>query len=271
MAIIKQMIINAGTYPACNLDGMNTTGVGTLFNVARIAGGAANGGDCVRWTQLANGGVHTQYTYGWTINQMEPGGTDPALGSTRYHRFYVKPVGTQDYTGNNGPWYTKFILQGVDNPGVDEGRMIVNFGVGHINNADTYAEPTKNVSGIGVICGPMSNNNWHSVQVEVKSATTLLGTNGSLKIWFDQDNFGSPTDTETGINLTVNGWGGQSTAIMGGFAQTTVALTGLVVHDVDRYQYADSFDSSWFANMGGGGGATAVPVFVDNSRRQGIL
>lgn len=100
----------------------------------------------------------------------------------------------------------------------------------------------------------------------------LMQADARLRLWVDTMTVGSPVIDTTDLGITTVAWSGGQLRYGGflGFDPGAVPFnlwSPAPILDMGTFQLGDTFDSTW----GTGGAATAVPVFVANSKRQGIL
>lgn len=232
--------------------GFATRTVPAQVTYTNAAGAGPAGLDALRVTHLVQGS-HAQYTHGLSTAGVE---SQPAIGATRYHRLRYRIVGTPDFTANSGAWENKFLIFGTGGAESSGGRVIL-----YIRNPSAGVwrwEWSKNVAINGPDVSSPSIDTWHALQVAVRSSSILNATDARLDLWHDNDDVDNPTGSVSGDAISTSGWGD---AGFGSFADTTLATPGAIQYLIGNYEYATTFDATWFANMDGALIPRATPRF----------
>lgn len=93
---------------------------------------------------------------------------------------------------------------------------------------------------------------WNSIQYEIQSSSTPTANDAVLKLWFNNNNFGSPTAVSVdGFPLKVTGWSAFNDCDSAGFRWGPGTFEPInedasLICDWADFQIASSFDSNWY-------------------------
>lgn len=129
-------------------------------------------------------------------------------GHTIRVSFFIKFLSPQQ----SGSFAVKQWILGDSDPNPDESRIISTLqswqdgrGGGDCTESgitECFAiDIDRNIDGVySFILGP-TQDTWHSVQWVIKTSSTAVATDGSFRLYFDNDVFASPTHTRSGLAL----------------------------------------------------------------------
>jgi hypothetical protein len=226
-------------------------GEGTLFTRAAFATGGP-GNRPYATIDFIPVGVHSQPYSGWEATSI---GGVPSQGAARYVRYRMWVNSGFNATGNNGPWGNKAWMIG--DGGVGGNRIIALERV-RTGDTDFNINVEKGIDNL-MPYQLVSQGSWHSFQCEVQSSSTGVATDGWIKLWYDNDTYGSPSKENLNLALPVTDWNNFRFGSF--FNETTVASGGSVGLRFAQVEYADTFDSSYHANLNSGGGGGSAIAF----------
>lgn len=202
------------------------------------------GGNAIQFSHNVNNGASGQYNYGFD-KVVEAGGI--SAGASRFWRLKMKFIGTQNW----GSFTNKFIADGTDDgdPSGVGGRWILYLREGTPVFGETgnalYA--MKNIGLDGPRKASIPADAGFAYQIEVKTNNPVGTANGYMKMWFNNDNYSSPTSEVTGMDLSSYLRGG---ANLGFYGDSILQAGNRVVYQIGGYEYDDAFDATWYTNMG---------------------
>lgn len=219
---------------------------GTYFHLTRSLSGGPGNRPYVNATNLVVGDIH-QFYAGWS----KTGLASVADGVSRFARCYLRVRSPFNATGNDDPWTSKWAMIG-DQGGAAENRVIAQLAT-RIDDTDIQLRITKNIGPVpdeGTTDYNLTSliNTWIALQYEARPGS---GT-GYIKLWVNNDTFGSPSRSSSLFTISGANWTSYDIGPAGFYNNASTAAGGSVIIDIAKIEYADSFDSSWFANMGSG-------------------
>jgi hypothetical protein len=248
--------VAGASFPLCGAD----TNLGSLEGVnwswswQNAIGPAGEGG--IRIVHIGDTDETQEYYVGghvWAV---------PSVGQNacRYFREKIKflsPINWQDEIG--GRFGGKHISWGQDGTN-DSSRMFVNVRSdlsvpGGVNEpTEILLQTDKNVD------GPPSQSSVHDLthsviyylQVEACTSVTSGSSDGSLKVWINNNTYGSPTAQNSGgfawPALDLN-------QVRVGMYFESLGTTGSASWEIYAFEYDDQFSTDWNGSGAGGGGA----------------
>jgi hypothetical protein len=268
VAIFVQSNFASGQGPAYGFPGAGdniTNNDGFFFNVTELATGGPDGGPCLQFDHIADtdqtpaqGGT-LQYNFGWGVNGIAAA----SAGAARYVRFKIRiatgfnmlawhPVNV----GEEDTWQAKYWELGPG--GTDSNSRIL----GHLGDTDAQHPTNGNVL-VGCQVGIESNEirrglvagSWHAVQVRIQSSTPVDAVNGHIAQWIDNDTVGSPNDQTINQIINTEHWDEFTFQLI---THTVLKSPGgALSYRIYDVQLGDTFDASYFTNMGSGGSSSS--------------
>ena len=254
MAILESSNFG-GTAPLYGFDSNWDSDAGTYFNFTQFLSGGPGDRAYLRSVNI-DSAVFNQFYSGWGST----GFTAVANGVSRFIRCYLRINSPYNGTGPGDPWSSKWIMVG-DQGGAEEQRVIAQLACRtEVDNSDIHLRITKNIGstpgeGAGDVNLTSFIGSWIAIQMEARADAS----NGYSKIWVNNDTYGSPSAASSNFPWSGANWTSIEVGPAGFFQNATTGGIGNVSIDMAKFEYADSFDASWYANIntgGGGGGAT---------------
>ena len=213
------------------------------YSMAHVEDGGPNGEDVVEFdhTPQPSGTPLLQYYNGWT-KVVE---SAPPQGSVRYLRFWFKPLTPLDWSGTEDVWTDKFIILG---DGTEPSTRVIcnlrdDFWVGNAGNMAINC--ARNIDGAPSAAdgASLDANVWHHIQIEIRSSSTTSSEDARIAMWYDHNDYDSPTSQSTGPFL-LETWGWWNISL-GFYANAGLAHNGSMRYQLGGFQFDDEFDPSW--------------------------
>jgi hypothetical protein len=214
------------------------------YTMTHVEDGGPNGQDVVEFvhTPQAQGAPQVQYYNGWTKVVEDA----PPQGTTRYARFWFKPLTPIHWSGTGDVWGDKFFILG---DGTSEITRVI------CNLRDDYPlsgtgdnmliSCARNIDGEPSLAGgaTLLPDRWNYIQIEIRSSSTGTAEDARIAMWFNSNDYDAPSSQSTGgFVLESSGWWNIN---LGWFAGTAVAHDGSVQYQLGGFEFDDEFDPSW--------------------------
>jgi hypothetical protein len=223
---------------------------------AAMPGGGPGGRDAAQIDLVPNTAEVQPYV-GWSKQELP----ETPQGATRYIRLLIRVARPCNPVGTFDTWTDKLIILG-DGAG-GRTRMVAGFGDPHTPYPPEQATRielgalSRNIGGFpeeATAHTDVTIGDWHWVQWEVRSSSTVDADDGRIKVWIDHAAYALPTsqsdamqlltgvyDDETGELVATNGW---NNLALGHFVNTSLR-SGQMRIQVAGFEFADAFDAHW--------------------------
>ena len=227
------------------------------FTRTRIPGGGPNGQDAVRARPAPHPGGNDyggQFYWGWR-DHIEA--SDPSQGSRRYYRWRMWFSPNTNFRGlawsdGHASNMTNKLLMIGDNCG-SRCRFILTY-KGEQNAGQVQSFRLQLDGGVDLAdTPPFPIGQWLNIQIELQSGSSSSSSDGSYKIWINNNNYSSPTAQRTGIVLRPTNW---RWVFLGAYMNDGLASNGVHTYRQTDFQVATSFNANWAS---GGGGSNPTP------------
>jgi hypothetical protein len=220
-----------------------TDAYGQRWSRAHLAGAGPQGQNILQLTETPGTGQHG---WGWHGHVVP----DLAQGGTRFYRWRHRVTSASNcaHTPSNK---LLVIAQGcpggqcrvIVQPKCNPSRMVqYNFQV----DGGVYQKETGYIYPVGT---------WLNIQLETRTSSTASSGDGALRLWVNNNNYSSPTISNTGIVLNSGGVDG-SYIIFGGYNNSDSMPSGASnVQQYADFEIGTAFHSGW-----NGGGTTPPPT-----------
>jgi hypothetical protein len=260
MTPILRTDIRAATAPNYGCDSWDYSNVNRWWRLTLIPGGSPSGRDALRFegirtTEIGNDGWGCRFDA-----SMEP---TPRQGSIRYARWrikYVNPINwrsdasaTEGAVPNNRTAPDKLFILGntCESSAYQPTRVIL----WQYAEAPSRSQPLLNFTqniGPGTGFRQVPGNTWLNIQVKIVSSSTESASDGSLHLYVNNNNEGSPTASGTGIRIRTAGWGRNTCAsshvVWGDGSYNPLSAADPTTSNITEladFEYDDQFDPGW--------------------------
>ncbi|HWB77530.1 MAG TPA: hypothetical protein VG755_21335, partial [Nannocystaceae bacterium] len=176
--------------------------------------------------------------------------TEP--GEIRYIRLLFRIHSPCDGIGLFDVWTDKFIIlgDGLPDPWGNLARVIITLGDPIDNTLRTSI--MRNIDGAehGIDAIALECGEWHWLQWEVRSSSTIDASDGGFRVWLDGDNANYDDATGVSSNFPLVSWVEEEQAnawnnLNLGFFGNTSLGSGSIGFDFAAFEYGTAFDPSW--------------------------
>lgn len=233
-------VMDVDNSPLFGFDGLfETAGAdGTIYTKSYQATGGPNGTPCVQYAFIPQGSAG-QVNFGFIKNLAAP-----AQGTMWAMAYWLKI-----HSGFNVPtshWGDKLYILGQG--GVDSKRMMT-IGAPRTGDTDFAVKASLNIEGPpnATTQVDISVGSWHAIQVKNQSGSTTTSTDGSIKLYIDNDVEGSPTASATTMDqsMPTTDW---NSIIFGNYSDVIVTGETLTI-SITGFQIGTAFDDTFHARQ----------------------
>lgn len=231
-------------YPLCGFS--NTKGEeshGIFWERSYVPAAGPEGQGVVQFDHLESA-VDAEYYAGWEWQDAP----DVEQGATRYLRFKLKLLSPILWYGPAGPeqrFGGKLIILGDHEDELT--RVISNIRSAPEDTGAVIFRTERNIAGapLRMDSEPVAPDVWHTIQIKVRSSSTLESGDGHLYMYIDDDNASESTPTiESSGDDQINTYGWTNTLGFGFFFQA-LGVGAHASYQVVDFEYDDEFVSNW--------------------------